>query len=250
MSKAVGAVGALGFAAGALALLAAPAGAHISPDKDEVPAGGFSEVTLTVPHGCEDAPTRELSIEIPEGIVDAAPQVHPGWKVAVVEEELAEPIDDEGEQITERVASITFTATAGNELPNHFRDKFTVGFKTPDTPGEYLFFKLVQRCTVGETAWIEEYTGEGEEPEHPAPALLITESEGGPHGNAAGEDEDEEEAEGDDADADDVDVSATSDDDSDSSSGLAVAALVVGLVGVAGAGFAISRTRKPTAGSD
>ena len=60
---------------------------------------------------------------------------------------------------------------------------FTLGFQAPDTPGEYLFFKTIQTCAVGETAWIEEYTGEGEEPEHPAPAVLVTEAGEDGHGH-------------------------------------------------------------------
>ena len=144
------------------------------------------------------------------------------------------------------MASVTFTAKAGNELLPHFRDKFTIGFKAPDTPGEYLFFKTVQTCVEGETAWIEEYTGEGEEPEHPSPAMLVTESTGDEHGGAA------EEAAADPAAADEAATAADTeeDDDSDSGSGIAIAALVIGLIALGGAGYAVSRTRKPGTPAD
>jgi len=245
MNRATRALGALGLGAGAAALLATPAGAHISPDKDEVAADSFASVTLTVPHGCDESPTKALSIEIPEGIISASPQVHPGWTIAVQEEELAEPVEDEGEQITGRTASITFTAEAGNELPVHYRDTFTIGFRAPDTPGEYLYVKTIQTCVAGETAWIEEWDGEGDEPEHPAPAMLVTESTGDEHGGDEATEEGEPET--DSAASDEASSASDSEDDDGGSDGLAAGALVVAVLALAGSGFAVYRTRKPTA---
>lgn len=244
MKRSVRAVVVAGVVAGGATLLAQPAGAHISPDKDEVAAGSFNSVTLTVPHGCEESPTRVLTVEVPEGINTITPQVNPGWTIEVATEELPEPIDDgEGGELTERDATVTFTAEAGNELPPHYRTQFTLGFRTPETPGEYLFLKTVQTCIEGETAWIEEYTGEGEEPEHPSPAVLVTEAE--PEG---GEEPEAEEvaAEGDEAADGDEAAAADSDDDSDSSAGIAVAGLVAGLLGLAAGGLALFRTRGAT----
>jgi uncharacterized protein YcnI len=223
--------------AGAVALLASPAGAHVTPDETEVPADAFSAVTLSVPHGCEESPTRQLRIEIPEGIVSVTPQVHPGWEIEVEEEELDEPIEGEGDPITERIATVTYTAERGNELPAHFRDSFTLGYRAPDTPGEYLFFKTVQTCVEGETAWIEEYTGEGEEPEHPAPAVLVTDAQDDGHGGG-------DEAAGDDAgSAGGEEASATT--DADDSTGLAVAAMVIGVLGLGTGVLALIRSQKP-----
>jgi uncharacterized protein YcnI len=257
MARTVRVAGVLCGAAGGLALLATPAAAHISPDETEVPAGAFATVTLSVPHGCDESPTRQLSIQIPESIVSVTPQVHPGWDIAVEEEPLAEPIEDEGETITERISTVTFTAQAGNELPVHYRDAFTLGYQAPETPGEWLFFKTVQTCVEGETAWIEEYTGEGEEPEAPAPAVMVTDAEADAHGGGT-EDEasgdemaDDAASTGDDAAATEDQAAATQEsgsDDGDSSTGLAVAGLVVGGLGLGAGGLALARTRKSTAG--
>lgn len=235
MSKIVRVLPPLGIAAGALALLAAPAGAHISPDKDEVAAGSYNQVTLTVPHGCEESPTKQIAIEVPESLNSVTPEVHPGWDIAVENEDLATPVDDgEGGEITERMKTVTYTATAGNELPAHYRTDFTLGFKTPETEGEYLFFKVVQTCTEGEIPWIEEYTGEGEEPEHPSPALLIGPAEEEPEAEAVATEE----------------ASSSSDDSDDGGSdGLAIAGIVLGAAGLATGGFALTRSRKPTASS-
>jgi uncharacterized protein YcnI len=226
----------------ALVLVSAgPAGAHVTPDKDEVPAGSYNEVTLTVPHGCEESPTRSIAVEIPEGLQSVTPMIHPGWEIEVATEPLDEPIESEGdEEITERTSMVTFTAESGNELPDGFRDAFTIGFKAPETPGEWLFFKTVQTCVEGETAWIEEYTGEGEEPEHPSPAVLLTEPE---------EEEAADAPETQAAAADGETAAADSDDDGDSSTGIAIAGLVVGLLGLAAGGIALLQARRLTTAS-
>ena len=164
---------------------------------------------------------------------------------------MPQPIDDgEGGQLTERETVVTYTAQPGNELPDGYRASFTLGFKAPETPGENLFFKTVQTCAEGETAWIEEYTGEGEEPEHPAPVVLIGEAEGDAHGDdAAAEDEPadaEETTDGETADAETAASQAPaddSDDDSDSSDAMAIAGLVAGIAGLGLGGVAFARTR-------
>src|SRR5687768_16602195 len=94
MRKTVRALGALGAATGGLMLMVGPASAHITPDKDEVAADSFSDVTLTVPHGCDESPTKQLTIEVPEQLNEVTPAVHPGWDIEVATEELPEPIDD------------------------------------------------------------------------------------------------------------------------------------------------------------
>ena len=144
---------------------------------------------------------------------------------------------------------VTYTAQPGNELPDGFRQTYTIGFQAPDAEGEYLFFKTIQICAEGQTEWIEEYTGEGEEPEHPSPAVLVTAAEGG-HGAEEPEDEDETTetteapAEGadDEAAAGDTDRPAAT--TTSSSNGLAVAGLVAGLGGLALGGIALSRSGK------
>jgi uncharacterized protein YcnI len=219
-------------------LLAAPASAHVSPDKEEVPAGGFTSVALTVGHGCEASPTREVVVQVPAGINNVTPGVIPGWDIAIAKEALPEPISgSHGEEITERESEVTFTAQPGSELPDGFRQSFTLGFQAPDTPGEHLFFKTIQTCVEGETAWIEEYTGQGEEPEHPSPVVLVAPA-------------DDEAADADaDVDAEAVDteeIAASSDAGADdgSATGIAVAGLVAGLLGLAAGGAALVRSSR------
>lgn len=240
-------VGLLAFTGGGVALLASPAGAHVSPDKDEVPNDAYTDVTLSVGHGCEESPTTELTVHIPEDVSNVTPMVKSGWEVEKVEEELDEPLEGpHGDEITERVTEVVFTADDGNELPDGFRDTFTIGFRTTFTEtGDYLFFKSIQTCEEGENAWIEEYVEgvtEGEEPEEPSPVLLVgaaeeeegaePEAEGAAADGAAG-DENEQAASADAADGDD-----------DDSTGIAVAGIVVGALGLAVGGTALFLTMR------
>ena len=228
--------------AGVLALgLAVPADAHITGDKSTVPAGGFTSVTLTVPHGCEESPTSKIAVEIPESILNAAPQVVAGWEAEATETELAEPVESaHGDPVTERVSEISWTAEAGNELPPHFRQQFTIGFQAPEEVGERLYFKIVQTCPDGETAWIEETTDGAEEPEHPAPFVdVVAADEGDGHGAAA--EETTTTAAGDDASSEPV--AASTDSDDDGSDGLAIGGLVLGALGLAAGGAALVKTR-------
>jgi uncharacterized protein YcnI len=244
----------VGSGLGALVLGAGPAAAHVSPDKSEVPAGGFTAVTLTVGHGCEESPTTQVVVQVPEGINNVTPGILPGWTIEVATEPLPEPIaGSHGEQITERESTVTFTAQPGNELPDGFRLGFTLGFQAPDTPDEYLFFKTIQVCAEGQTEWIEEYTGEGEEPEHPSPVVQVVAAEGGGHGGGTDEEEtettettDTTEATEDD-DVSEVAAAATpegDDGDDDGGNGLAIAGLVAGLLGLATGGAALARSGK------
>lgn len=227
----------LALGLGALLFGAYPAAAHVTADKTEVPAGGFTAVTLTVPHGCEGSPTRQLDIQVPESILDVTPGIVAGWDVSVATEPLDEPVENDfGETLTQRERVVTYTAQAGNELPDGFRLGFTIGFQAPDTAGEVLLFKSIQRCAEGQTEWIEEWDGIGEEPAHPAPFVTVTDADG--DGPVDGGDSSADDSAADDSSADD-----SSADDS-SPSGLAVAGLVTGVLGLATGGTALVSTRK------
>lgn len=238
-----------------VAVWAAPAAAHVSPQPQEVVADSYTAVTFTVPHGCDGSPTTSLEIQIPEAILDVTPAIVPGWDVDITTEPLAEPVEGpHGESITERESVVTYAAQPGNELPDGFRTSFTIGFRAPDAAGEELVFPAVQGCVEGETAWIELHSGEGEEPDYPAPVVqVVAASDGGDagHGSDEATDEATDEAADDatddadvDADVDAVPAASTDDGDDDSSTGLAVAGLVAGLVGAGLGGTALVTSRR------
>lgn len=233
--------------AGVTLLGAGAASAHVSPDKTEVPAGGYTDVQLLVPHGCDGSPTNTVEVQVPEALTTASPYVVAGWTAETTKEALPEPIDDgHGGQLTERDALITWTAEPGNALLDGQRLNFGIGFQAPEEVGEMLYFKTIQTCDEGTGDWITEWDGEGEEPEKPAPAVMVVEGTGGGHGDEAAEGEDEEATETTEVAAEPVSASTSTsdDDDGDSSQGIAIAGLVAGLAGLGLGGTAFAKARK------
>ena len=116
---------------------------------------------------------------MPESIPTVAPTMNAGWDVAKVMETLDAPIEGaHGEQITERVAEVVYTAKT--PVPDGYRDTFVLSVTVPDTPGETIYFPTIQTCEAGETAWIE-IPAEGQDHddlEAPAPSVEMIEPTG------------------------------------------------------------------------
>lgn len=174
-------------------LVAAPASAHITVTPTETGAGAYTVLTFSNGHGCEGSPTKQITIQVPEQINDVTPTRQPFYDVKVVTEKVPEPVeDDDGNMVTEREASIVYTAKT--PLPDGQRDTFEVSLQLPEKEGT-LAFPLIQTCVKGETAWIEK-TPEGatEEPENPAPSFEVTKAvsqdhHGAPTGSGEGDTE-------------------------------------------------------------
>jgi uncharacterized protein YcnI len=223
---------------GAVLALAAPAGAHVTPSETSAPAGSYLKFDLRVPHGCgENGNTNKLEVQIPAGITSTTPQVVPGWTISITKAEVAPPLDDgHGGQITERTSVVTWT---GGLLAHDQLEEFGLSVKLPDTPDETIYFPVIQTCDDGTTAeWIQIPEEGGEEPDRPAPAIALTEATDDEHGRPDDE-------QGDDEAAVDTTLAASTDDADDSSDGdgLAIAGLVVGALGLAAGGAALTRTR-------
>lgn len=164
-------------AGGALLATGTGASAHIGVDPGDGGAGQSTLVTLSFSHGCDGSATTDIRIQIPESIPSVAPTMNPGWNVSKEMEELDTPIEgSHGEQITERVAEVVYTAK--EPVADGFRDTFVLSLTLPDTPGEMLYFPTIQTCEDGETAWIE-IPAEGQSSddlEAPAPGFEIAEA--------------------------------------------------------------------------
>lgn len=205
--------------------LAAPAGAgaHVTLQPSEVAVGDFTVLDVRVPNERDDSATTKVDVQFPPGFVFASYQPVPGWSVQVRMEKLAKPLTSHGEKITEQVAQMTWTADDGKAAiqPGQFLD-FPVSVQIPGEAGETLTFKALQSYDNGEVVrWIG-----APDSEEPAPQVAVT-AGGEEHGAVAAED--------DEAEADD------SDDDGD---GLAIAALIVGLLGLLAGGAALVRSRR------
>ncbi len=214
----------------AVVLGAAPALAHVEPTVEQVPAGSSTAVGLTLEHGCDESPTREVAVQIPDGVDEATPVAPNGWT--------AESTAD----------TVTFTADPGSELDAHTSQAFEIEL-TPsaDAVGEVLLLKTVQTCVTGEIGWIEEWDGEGEEPEHPAPQVTVvaageeaTAGEGDHHAEESATTVAEHHAE------EDAAASDAQDDQDDSSTGVVLVVLVLAAIGFGGVMLVRSR-RSPSA---
>lgn len=161
-------------AAMALALISAPAFAHVTFEKGEAAAGSTYKATVRVPHGCGDKATHTVRIQIPEGFINVKPMPKAGWKLETVKAAYAQPHDEVAEGVTEVVWS-------NGDLPNEwydefvFRGKFSGSFKEGDT----VFFPVVQECDGAEEAWID--TSGNEAADMPAPSVTLTPAEAKGH---------------------------------------------------------------------
>jgi len=193
-------LGATALTAGGLIVLVAAgsASAHVSIAEDEVAAGSTALITFQFSHGCEGSPTTEVRIQMPDEIAQATPTINANWEVAKTMETLDTPIEGgHGEQITERVAEVVYTAKT--PVADGYRDTFVLSVPIPeDTAGTTLYFPTIQTCETGETAWIEipAEGQDGEELESPAPSIAVVEADTEDDGHGHGEEAEGTEVEG------------------------------------------------------
>jgi uncharacterized protein YcnI len=133
-------------------VLATPAGAHVDPNVTTAPAGSRTTVEFKIEHGCDGSPTIEVAMQLPPGVLDVVPGEVPGWQAVLANGEIR---------------------WTGGSLPAETEGAFGVTLTVPQVAGQKLFFPTVQRCTVGEEAWIDTQSADSE---NPAPALAVTEA--------------------------------------------------------------------------
>jgi uncharacterized protein YcnI len=237
----VGVVGAVGVLAGTCV-----ASAHVGVSQDEVVAGEATTLTFTYSHGCGESPTNSLRFQVPAGVNNAVPSTRPGWDIEVEREELDAPMESaHGDPITDRPAIITFTAREGFEVPSGVKDAVSISFTAPEETGT-LSFKVIQGCVEGSNDWIEEWDGTGAEPDHPAPSVEVVTA------FATGDDAADDPTVPTSAPADDestpsaapADLAPVADSTDDDSNGLAIAGVILGVVGIGVGGFALLLARR------
>lgn len=167
----------VGLALAGLGLAAFPAAAHVTVQPGTATQGGFATLTFKVPNERDDAGTTKIEVEFPEDqpVASVSYQPKPGWDVEVEKAELDEPLIVHGEEVTERVAKVTWTAEDGTRIaPGEF-DNFPIS-AGPLPEADRMVFKALQTYEGGEVVrWIEEAAaGSTEEPEKPAPVLQLT----------------------------------------------------------------------------
>jgi uncharacterized protein YcnI len=158
----------------AMLALAVPAFAHVTVSAPGAARGGSDAViTFRVPTESDTASTTGLQVRLPTDTPIAGVLVRPmsGWTHTEKTVKLATPITTDDGDITEAVAEIDWTATAGGIKPGEFGEFVVMAGQLPDSPR--ITFKAVQIYSDGSrTAWTEvPAPGSAAEPEHPAPSL-------------------------------------------------------------------------------
>jgi uncharacterized protein len=221
-------------------VLVAPAAAraHISVHPNTVPAGAFATLDVRVPGEQAGAHVTKVDMLLPNGFTSVAYQSVPGWNVSQVRKRLARPIQTSDGPVSQEVSQIiwTWTGPLGRVDNGQFID-FPLSVAIPeDAAGKTLRFKAVQYYSNGQVVrWIETSLSDP----NPAATVNVT-AKGGVIEDVAGAEAGPEPGHTDSAGSLASPARATG----GASKGLAIAALIVGALGlVAGLG-AILMTRR------
>jgi uncharacterized protein len=231
----------IALAAAAAFALAAPAAAqaHVSIHPNELPVGSFTTMDIRVPNEMEKANTVRLAVQFPPGFIDVSPEYMPGWSVEVETTKLAKPVQTDDGEVTEQVKQITWTGQGeqGRIPPEQFLS-FPISTEIPGKAGEELSFKTLQYYDNGEVVrWIG-----APDSDEPAPQVDVT-AEGGAIQDVAGS-ETAPPSPGAEPSGAATTTSSASDDSGGAGEGLAIAALVVGALGLLAGGAALARSRR------
>jgi uncharacterized protein YcnI len=221
------------LAATAVVVLSSPAFAHVSVQPEGTAAkGGYAVIDFKVPNERDNASTTKLEVNFPTDhpLASVMPEPMPGWDIKVTKSKLDKPVEAHGEQITEAVTKVTWTAT-GDGIEAGFFEKFPVSVGTLPEDTDEMVFKAIQTYSNKEVVrWIEEQKDGEEEPDTPAPVLALSAAEDGHHGSAAAEETSEDTGSTENASAE---TAAPADSSDTTARVLAVVGIVVGALGVA-----------------
>lgn len=219
---------------------AAPAGAaaHISLHPNTIPAGAFATLDVRVPGEQEGAYVKRVNVRFPPGFTGVDYENVPGWSANVIEAKLATPIVEDGEKIDTEVAQIVWTWTGPlGRVNNGQFVNFPLSLAIPtDAVGHALEFRTVQTYSNGQVVhWIDPSL----QAEHPAPRINVT-AKGGVIEDLAGEEAGPTAGET----GPTQTAPAVSKSSGGASMGLAIAALILGALGLLFGVFALITQRR------
>jgi uncharacterized protein YcnI len=198
------------------------ASAHVHVSSADASPGGYGELTFRVPTESDTASTVKLQVQLPTDtpLAYVGTKPVPGWTATTTTTPLDPPVtDDDGNQVTEAISEVTWTADPGAGIkPGEYQTfSMSVG-PLPDS--DTMAFPSLQTYDDGTVvSWIDPTVDGQPEPEHPAPVLALSASA---DGHDAGSTEEAVAGSADEA-------SSTADS---GTSGVAVTALVLAIVGV------------------
>jgi uncharacterized protein YcnI len=170
-----------GLATAGLALLpAATASAHVRVTPDNPTSGGFSALTFRVPNESATAGTVKLTVKLPQDtpFLYVSTKPVPGWTAATTKSKLAKPVESYGTTLTEAVTEVSWTADKGVSIGPGEYQEFSLSVGPLPDPATILL-PTTQTYSDGTVAvWDQPTPGSGEEPERPAPALVVVAATG------------------------------------------------------------------------
>jgi uncharacterized protein YcnI len=215
----------LAATAGAL-ILPAGAGAHVSLHPNTLPAGSNPTIDVRVPNEDNRATVDNVDMQVPPGFIDVSPETPAGWRATIRTTKLAKPVQTDDGAVTEEVSEIIWSAPKGHGIaPGSFLN-FPILTAIPDgDAGTTLTFKVLQTYSNGSVVrWIEPANSTM----HPAPTVNVT-AAGGQLEDVAGTEAGPPAAGG----ASPAPATPTTTTKSTGASkGLAIAALVIGALGL------------------
>lgn len=167
--------GALGAAA--LLCWSVQAFAHATLAVTEASPNSSYRGAIRVGHGCAGSPTVSVSVQIPQGVINAKPMPKPGWTLKTTRGAYDRTYDYFGTPMAEGVREITWS---GAVLPDDQYDEFVFVGRVTDAfrPGASVPFPIVQTCESGAHNWTE-LPGPGQSArdlKSPAPAVRIVQA--------------------------------------------------------------------------
>lgn len=216
--------------------------AHVTVHPDSYAKGATDGVlTFRVPNEEATAATTKVQVFLPTDHPVLGVLVSPqdGWTAQTTVTKLKTPVKTDDGTVTDAVSEITWTG--GRIRPGQYED-FDVAFGQLPDDTDQLTFKALQTYSDGTVVrWIEEAPKGQDEPDNPAPVLQLT-AKGTAQGGGSTASSDTAHTSG----AATARAASTSDS---TARGLAIAGLLVGVLGLAAAGFAIARGRTRPAAS-
>jgi uncharacterized protein YcnI len=225
------------LAAAGVLTAAGVASAHVTVHPETYAKGATDGVlSFRVPDEDDSAATTEVQLFLPTDhpLLGVLVSPHDGWTAKVTNTKLKTPVKTDDGTITDAVSEITWTG--GRISPGQYED-FDVAFGQLPDDTDTLTFKALQTYSNKKVVrWIEEAGQGDDEPENPAPVVKLTANSANSANTA------------DSASTSASAATSTSASASDSTArGLGIAGLVVGVLGLAAAGFAVLRGRKRSA---
>jgi len=169
--------------------LAVPtADAHVRVVADgTATSGGYTVLTFRVPNESDEASTTQVAVQLPQDTPFTSVRTRPlpGWTASVERAPLPSPVEVGGATLTEAARTVTWTADDDAAIgPDQYQD-FALSVGPLPAPGQVLLPATQTYSDDEVVRWDEPVPASGEEPEHPAPVLVVGAADAGAGTDAA-----------------------------------------------------------------